>query len=237
MGFFKKLKNLCFKKNIKKSSNGAFFKSSTTKCSMTSTYTLKFSAETEKKKKEINDKLKSLVKKYMNEPEKLIQFMKLNGASVYRIKNANKLLSYLGEEEGFLTPLKGFKAIVLNLCIGFIFEKRMKISFSTSPMFIFDNNNTEIYTIARALHKFYGFKNNLPGFDIRSQETFKRIYNNRHKSSDAIFNNCSVRDMYACKEAIARDMESINFTIELSVEYERAKKALEKLAETNSANI
>ena len=43
--------------------------------------------------------------------------------------------------------------------------------------------------------------------------------------------------MYACKEAIARDLEAIKFTIELSVEYERSKKALNKLKETNSTKI
>ena len=70
----------------------------------------------------------------------------------------------------------------------------------------------------------------MPGYDYKSQTVFKKVYNKR-KSSASPFASCSIQDMYACKEAIARDIESINFTIELSVEYENAKKALKKMKE------
>ena len=104
-------------------------------------------------------------------------------------------------------------------------------------MFIFNVGTTEIYTIARALHKYYGFKSDLPGFDYKSQETFKKVYQNSKYKNVTPFATCTVQDMYACKEAIARDLESIRFTIDLSVEYERSKKALNKLKETNSTKI
>ncbi len=224
-----------FKRN-KQSHQNIYFKSSTTKHSMNSCCTLKFSTETEKKKKEINDKLKVLIKKYINNPEKLMQYMQLKGLKVYKIRNADKILKKFGEEEGFITPLKGIKALCLNLIIGFLYESKFKLCITTKPMFIFNIDSTEIYTIARALHKFYGFKHNLPGFDYESQEIFKKAYSNRNNHS-VLLNEASIKNLYACKEALARDLESINFTIELSVEYENSKKALEKIKQTDSASI
>ena len=235
MEFFISVLEKLFKK---KQNNNVLYNISTTKHSINAGCTLKFSAETEKKKKEINENLKELVTKYINTPEKLIKYMELKGCKVFRIRNANKLLPKIGEEEGFLTPLKGIKAVILNLIIGIMYEGKFKLNFSTKEMFIFNIGEVEIYTIARALHKYYGYKNNLPGYDYKSQEIFKRMYNKAHKGSTSPFVNMnSLKDMYACKEAIARDIESINFTIELSVEYERAKKALNKLQSANSASI
>ncbi len=211
---------------------------STNKHVMGGNYTLNFTTETEKKKKEINEKLKSLVIKYINTPEKLIQLMELKGLKVYKIRQADKILEKFGEEEGFLTPLKGYKALVINFIIGILYENKLRIGFSTKEMFIFKTGETEIYTIARALHKYYGYKKNLPGYDYKSQEIFKRVYKRIHTNQSSPFANCnSIKDMYACKEAIARDLESINFTIQLSVEHECAKKALNKLQTTKSANI
>ena len=219
----------------KRKAASTFFKSSTTKRMVTSCCSLNLSAETEAKKKALHEKLKALVKKYINTPEKLIQYLKAQGVVIYKMPFAEKILTSLGEEEGFIIPLKGFKALVLNFFVGLLCEGRIKISTKTLPMMVFDKKVVEIYTIARAAYKYYGFKNEMPGYDYQSQTVFKRVYNKR-KSSVSPFASCSIQDMYACKEAIARDIESINFTIELSVEYENSKKALKKLKE-NSANI
>ena len=235
MKIFNIIKKLFNYKN-KKEKNVCSF--STTKHSIGSSYTLKFSTETEKKKQEINEKLKKLIIKYINSPEKLMQTMKLKGMKVYKIRNAGKILEKLKEEEGFLTPLKGYKAFVINLLIGILYENKLKLSLKTKEMFIFNAGETEIYTIARALHKYYGFKNNLPGFDYKSQEIFKKVYSNSKTGKVLPFADCSkIKDIYACKEALSRDLESINFTIELSVEHERAKKALNLIKNTKSANI
>ena len=244
MNFLNKLKNIIHKQFVKivlwqRNKNKAgkiFFKSSTTKHSMKSSCSLKISAETEKKKNEINEELRNIVKKYINTPENLIQYIQTQGIKVYKFKNADKILALLGEEEGFLTPLKGLKAIFLNMILKIKAGKIHGFGFSTEEMFIFNLNNTEIYTIARALHKYYGYKNNLPGYDYKSQEIFKKVYK-KSKNHTSPFFGCTINDMYACKEAIARDLESINFTIALSVEYERSKKALEKISKNKSTNI
>lgn len=227
MSFLNKIKNLISKK--REAATALFFQNSTTKQSITSSCTLKLSSKTEELKKQINEELKIKIKKYINAPEKLLQYVQLKGIKVYRIKNAEKILAYLKEEEGFITPLKGIKAVLLNLILNHSF------GFKTKEMIVLDSAPVEIYTVARALHKYYGFKKNLPGYDYKSQETFKKVYSLKRSGSSAL-DNCSIKDILACKEALARDVESIKFTVELSHEYENAKKALKKLKES-SANI
>ncbi len=242
MKIFAKIKNVLVKeymKFISKKSETAdkmhMYKSNTTKRIITSDCTMNLDSATEAKKAEINEKLKTLVKKYIDSPEQLIQYIRARGISLYKINNASKILESIGEEEGFITPLKGFKAFYINFILG-LSNRQLNLNFQTKAMFIFNVNNTEIYTIARALHKYYGYINNLPGFDYESQEIFRKIYSSG-KSKSLMISKCSVQEIYACKEAIARDLESINFTIELSKEYERAQKALKKIKDSNSANI
>ena len=234
MTFYKQIKDnilkyFAHKNKGKGNKSSKVYKNSTTKRTMNECCSLEFSSETEKINKEIKAQAKEIVKRYFKTPEKLIQYMRTIGAKVYRSKNAEKLLSKIGEEEGLITPIKGLKASYINLLIN------EKLSLRTPAVFIFDVNNTEIYTIARAFYKYMCYEKKMPGYDYKSQETFKKLYNKRHHSSP--FNNCNIDDIYACKEALNRDVESINFTLELSVEYENSKKASNKLASESSINI
>lgn len=237
MEFFKKFietANSLLQKKKQSFSGSVSYKNSTTKHAMNSSCTMKLSSQTDKIKEEIDLKVSDVVKKYFHTPEKLVQYMKTQGIKIYRINKAEKILSFFGEEEGFITPLKGTKAILLNILVSALCGEKFSFDIKSKEMMIFDVNNTEIYTIARAFYKYTGYKNNLPGYDYKSQSTFKRLYSKRHHSSP--FTGCGIEDMYACKEAIARDMESINFTINLSSEYENAKKAAKKIS-TDGAKI
>ena len=75
---------------------------------MTNCCTLNLTAETEKKKAVINDKVKKLLLKYIDNPQKLVRYMKFNGLAVYNIKNAEKFLKYVNEEEGFIDKIMKF---------------------------------------------------------------------------------------------------------------------------------
>jgi len=236
MNTFDGIKKFFCKKNKKRTENDLYFKNSTTKRSMNAACTLKFSTDTEKIKSEIEEELKAIVKKYFDYPEKLINYIRLEYGNVYKIRNAEKILSVIGESEGFITPLKGLKALYLNFIVGFYCEGKIKLDLTTKGMFVFSYNNSEIYTIARALHKYMGFKKHLPGYDYKSQEIFKKMYNNQ-KNRSLILKQCSIKEMYACKDAIARDLESINFTIQLSDDYAKAKKTLKKIKENKNTNV
>lgn len=231
MSFYDFIKKLFNKENNIQSC--ATFNSTTTKHAMNSSCTLKLSTKTEEIKKEIHEELKSKIKKYINNPEKLIQYFRLKGIEVYRIKNAEKTLAEIGEEEGFITPLRGLKALHVNLQI--INSKQPFNLFVTREIIVFDSKEVEIYTIARALYKYYGYKRKLPGYDHISQEIFKKVYNKK-KDSKELINNLSLGKLFSCKEALARDLESINFAVELAKEYQSAKEALKKMKD-NGANI
>ena len=231
MSFWNIIKNFLKKEN--NIQNCASYSSSTTKHAMNSSCTLKLSTKTEEIKKEIHEELKTRIRKYINNPEKLIQYFRLKGIEVYRVKNAEKLLNEIGEEEGFITPLRGLKALHVNLLI--INPKHPCNLFSTKEILVFDSKEVEIYTIARALYKYYGFKRKLPGYEHISQEIFKKIYNKKKNSKDLI-DKLPLGKLFSCKEALARDLESIKFAVELSKEYQSAKEALKKMKD-NGANI
>jgi len=228
-----------FNKIFKKSSSvsEACCSASSSKYAMTAGCTMELSSKTAYKKEEINKKLNKLVKKYIDKPEKLIQYIQLQGMKVYKIKNAEKLLQLFGEEEGFITPIGGIKGVLLNTVLSAASGK-FKLCFKPEAVFVFKRKNTEIYTIARALHKYYGFKNGMPGFDMHSQSVFKKIYNRRKsKCADTQLDKVSFKDIILCREALKRDIESINFTLKLSLEHAQAKKALDKIIQEKSAKI
>lgn len=210
----------------------AHYNSSTTKRAIGANYTMEFSTETKKKKEELEMQVKDIVLQYLKFPEELINHLKEYKITIYRIPYAEKILAKFQEEEGFIVPLKGKKAFLLNNLIRLLNEQGPELKFKTEPVFVFDINNVEIYTVARALYKYYGYKNNLPGYDSRSQELYKMTSHRK----DNIFKGLSSQDILACKEAMSRDMESVNFTVSLSVEFENSKRAAKKIS-GDGANI
>lgn len=235
MTFMTKIKALLKQNNCNKSEVN--YKNSTSKYTLTADCTMELSGKTAEKKKEIHEYLEPIIKKYMDNPEKFIQYIRFKGLKVYTINNSAELLSFIGEEEGFITPLKGIKALLLNIMLFIKGKTKLSLSLSTSEMFIFNPNETEIYTVIRAFYKYCGFKNNLPGYDIKSQALFKKIYGNKNHKRANNLNKLSFKEVLACKEALARDLESINYTLKLSLEYEQSKKALKKIITDKNAKI
>ena len=74
-------------------------------------------------------------------------------------------------------------------------------------------------------HKWYAFKDGLPGFDEKSQKLLKKF---NSKNEDDLISKLSLTDIEGLKNAIARDVQSINFVVKYSKENAGAKKALEK---------
>ena len=209
------------------------YKSATTKRAIGSNYSVEFTQETKKKIEELEKEVKSIVKSYFKNPEALIKYLERYKLKIYRLKNAEKRLKPFNEEEGFIIQKKGFNAFLFGNMINFFADTKLYFAFKTEPMFVFDTQNVEIYTVARALYKYYGYKNNLSGYDYRAQTSYKKVKSRKNN----IFEGMSPQDIFACKEALSRDMESINFTINLSVEYENAKKASKKITNDGGANI
>lgn len=210
------------------------YANSTSKTHINATSTLTLTSETEKNLEKVDAHIKTIVKKYLHAPEKLLDFVQEHGTAVYKIDNADKILEIIKEEEGFITPLKGFKAFYLNFVTGMLAQKKLHLSFESKEMFVLRDMPLNIYYMIHQFHKWYGFKENLPGYDAQTQEMFKENFENL-KESD--FTGMSIEEIIAMKEAIARDAEAVDFVIKLAKETTGAKKALNKMKQDGSANI
>lgn len=187
---------------------------------------LTLTGKTEKNKERLKQDVSTILKKYENDPEKLLKFIKKNGTCVYKIPFADFALKLLGREEGFVGALKGFEALYLSLFVSVMTKGALKPSFSTEAMFVLKNQPANKYYMIQQFHKWYAMKLDLPGFDDVSQEKFQKFLNS---SSDNEIKALSMDEIIGLKEAIARDVEAINFVIELAKATDGSKKALQKL--------
>lgn len=201
---------------------------STSKIYVNSTETLKLTSQTEKNKSRLDLAVKEIVKKNIKTPHKLLEYIKKSGTPVYKIKNADTILNSIGEEEGFITPHKGFKAFYLNLILN------GEISFKTKPMFVLRDLPLNIYSMAHQFHKWYGYKMGLPGFDEDTQLKFKKIWKYANKSEAE---RLSLNEILSLKEAIERDVEAIDFVINLSKSNDGAKNSLKKIVNGQGAKL
>lgn len=182
----------------------------------------------------MDEEVKNIVKSCLTDSDRLLEFVKEHGTPVYRFSFADKILSFVNEEEGFVTPLKGLKALYLNFMTGLLGEKKFNISMNSPAMFVLRNLNVDIYYMLHQFHLWYAFKKNLPGFDEESQELFKE---NLNSMSDSDVKEMSIDEILALKDAIARDTQAAEFVIQLAKESSGAKKALEKMKKDGGAQI
>lgn len=207
---------------------------STTKTHINAASTMRLTTETEKNKEKMDFCVKNIIMQNLETPEKLLDYIAEHGTNVYKIPFADKILNVIGEEEGFITPLNGIKALYLNIILGLLSNKNFSCSLDTDEMFVLRDLPVNIYYMIHQFHKWYGFKIELPGYDAQTQENFKNAFSNL-KEED--FSDMSVGEIIGLKEAIARDAEAIDFVINLAREKSGAKKALDKMKNDGSAQI
>lgn len=210
------------------------YTNSTTKIGMNSACTMKLSVKTDEEKEKLNFFIKNIIKKNLKTPENLLDFVESKGTKVFKLRHSDKILNIIGEDEGFITPLKGWKAFYLNLILGLFVNKKIKISFTTEEMFVLRDLKVDIYYMSHQFHKWYGFKMNLPGYDNKAQAGFKKIF--KLMKNDDI-EKFSLGEIISIKEAIARDVEAIDFVVNLAKENDGVKKSLKKIVNGQGANI
>ncbi|HIQ89215.1 TPA: hypothetical protein IAA68_05295 [Candidatus Galligastranaerophilus faecipullorum] len=209
-------------KNLYSYSNGS------SSAHITSFATLSFDSKTKEKMQKLKCAVKKIVKKNIKTPEKLLEYVEKSGTKVIKIPYADKILSYVKEEEGFITPKSGLEAFYLNLVLN------KRISFKTPEMFVLRDLPLNIYVMSHQFHKWYSYKMKLPGYDEATQENFKRVFEfaNAHKAQEL-----SYGEIMSLKEAIRRDLDAIDFVLELSKEQEGSAKTLEKIKKGESATV
>lgn len=182
--------------------------------------TLCLNTKHEKTKQKLENDVKTILKKCNNNPEKLIKFIEAKGTKIYRFKNAKKLFNSVSQELGFVPETKGLRALILS----FITEH--KLAGQTKAMFVLDSESIDSFWFIQQFYKWYAMKLGMKGYDAKSQEAFNGfLYNN----SDAKIKSLSVDEILDIKDAIARDVESINFVMELAKTTVDSKTASTKI--------
>ena len=186
---------------------------------------LELNSQTEKNKVKLESDVITLLKKYENKPQNLLEFIERSGTKVYKIPFADKILELINNEEGFVASKTGSKALLINVVISLFTKEKIKLSLKTQPMFILRDLPLDSYYMIQQFHKWYAMKLNLPGFDPESQNNFQKFLN----SNDEDTKSLSVEEILGLKEAIARDVESINFIIDLAKSTTGSRNAMKKM--------
>lgn len=169
----------------------------------------------------VRAKMVELNKRFKGNPSKILEYVKNNGTKVYRIENADTMLSKIHEHTGFLIPLQGAKAMFVNTLIG------GKMASGTDAMFIVDaDKDIDYYLLLREFYLWYSYKSNLDGFDFKTQEIFKKYMAEKRNPE---MSNLDYEKMYTLKEALKRDAEANEFIMELMREKEGGANVLKKM--------
>ena len=198
------------------------YSNKTSKTILSSTEHMTLTLETEKNKELVRKNVEDIVKNCRNNPYKLLDYIIAAGTKVYKINNADKILSAIGENEGLICELKGIKALYLNLFTT------SKFSLTFQPAFVMREGNIEPLYMLHQFYKWYSLKLNLPGFDYKTQENFKKYLKN---VNDKTLGNLSLEDTLALTEAVARDQEATDFALYFAQKTEGAKKVHKKMTE------
>lgn len=201
------------------------YSNSTSKKVFSNAASLELNSKTQKNKIKLENNVKTILKKYENDPQKLLDFVERSGTKIYKIPYANKVLALIGCEEGFISELKGTKALCLNLLL-LISGVKTKLSSKTEPMFVLRDLPLESCYTIQQFHKWYAMKLDLPGFDPKSQENFQKFIT---PVNDGKIKELSIDEILGLKEAIAREVEAIDFVVDMAKSTEGSKNALKKM--------
>lgn len=190
--------------------------------------TMTFTSETERNKELVLKSVTEIVSSAKNNPLLLLEYIKAHNTRVVRLNQADKLLKLIKEEEGLICELRGFEALYINLITDRGF------SFRTKPIFVIKDGEIEPYMLIHAFYKWFSFFQGLPGFDYKSQKLFKKYLN---LPDNVNFDNLSLEEMTGLKEAIARDSEATEFTINFANSIDGSKKVLNKIQNEGGADV
>lgn len=218
-------------KNLQKRLKNTTKRSFTNKTSKTifgSAADVTLNSETLKRIELVKENVKAIIKKVNCDPNELLNYVKAANTPVYKIKNADKLLAVIKEEEGLIYEQEGFNAIYLSLITS------QGIKFKTPPMFILRDGDIDKYYMLHHFYRWYSIKSNLPGFEYHIQKKFKQYLLD---SSDEMVNSFTMEDIISLKEAIARDQEATAFVLDYTKEIDGSKNVLNKIKNEGGADV
>jgi hypothetical protein len=188
--------------------------------------TLDLNAMADAEKQELEAKITNILKTYDYNPMRVLEYVKAQGTNVFYLKNAKKILNPIGENEGFIYPQTGAKALYLSLGIN------KKFAFKTDEMFVLSVGEINKYYFIYHFYNWFAFKNNISGMDTESQELLKK-----YLFSSADTKELQMSELFKLKDAIRQDKASIEFVVKLCRNYDGAKQALTKMQQNGSAKL
>lgn len=188
--------------------------------------TLDLNTMAEIEKQQLEEEITNILKTYNYEPNQLLNYVEKHGTKVIYTKDASKILNTIGENEGFIYPCKGSKALYISLAAN----KKLKLK--TDEMFVLSKGEINKYYFIYHFYNWYAYKHNIAGMDTEAQELLKK-----YLFTQADTNELQLAEIYKLKDAIRQDKASIEFVIKLCRNYDGAKQALEKMQNEGSAKL
>ncbi len=188
--------------------------------------TLDLNSMADAEKQELEDKLTNILKTYEYNPVRILDYIKSQGTKVVYLNDAKKILNPICENEGFIYPQKGAKALYLSLAANRTFKLK------TDEMFMLSKGEINKYYFIYHFYNWYAFKHNIAGMDTESQDLLKKYL---FTNSDT--KELQLSEIYKLKDAIRQDKASIEFVVKLCRNYEGAKQALNKMQNEGSAKL
>ena len=225
--FFLSLQEKNLQQKLKNTTKRSFT-NKTTKTIFGTAANVTLNTETKRLIELVNSNVSAIVKKTNCNPDELLAYVKAANTPVYRIKNADKLLNLIQEEEGIIFEQEGLTALFLSLITG------QGIKFKTKPMFVLRNGNIEPYYMLHHFYRWYAQKSNLPGFDFKTQQKFKQFLID---NSDEAVKKFTMEDILSLQEAIARDQEATDFVLKYTKSVDGSKNVLDKIKNEGGASV
>ncbi len=200
----------------------------TSKTILGANVTITLNAETQKNKDIVLKSVEEIVSGVKNNPYMLLEYIKTHDTKVAKLPNADKILALIGEDEGLVCELKGLEALYINILTD------NKLSLKSKPMFILRDGEIDPYYMLHQFYKWFALQKGLPGYDYKSQKLFKRFLNS--PNADGI-ENLTLDELTGLKEAIARDNEATDFTINYAKSIDGSKNVLNKIQNEGSAGV
>lgn len=176
-----------------------------------------------------------MIKQHLHNVNGLLEFIERRGTKVIRAKHADKVLSFLGEVEGFIPPITGFKGKLIFLGLKLIGAWKEPIPQKPPAMFIFGEKEPPMGYMVHQIHHWLSFNNGLPGYTEETMTNFKRIFDPTFGVEDV--KKMSKEEIIALREAIARDQEALDFVQKMAQEIFKPQDVMKGIKDGDKKNI
>ncbi|MCQ2754822.1 MAG: hypothetical protein MJ231_07225 [bacterium] len=180
-------------------------------------------AESERIKME--EELELILKSSDYNPNNVLKYVETHNTSVYYI-SSKYLLNKLGEDDGFIYPQTGIKALLLSVLI------KKAPALKLPEMFVLlKDKQINNYNFIYHFYNWYAYEHGIFGIDNEAQKLLKTFL-----ETDADVEKLQLSEIYKLQNAITQDKAAIEFVIKLCKKYDASQKALDKIKD-GGANI